>query len=84
MHRPPDERENASREGKHGTNTGSDDARCLQQGHIALKRDYEALWKHPTVATRATNPHAASLGRRPGTTKVHELFFLNLRVFIKE
>jgi len=45
--------------------------------HIAPKRDYEALYKHPTVATRATNPHAASLARRPGTMKVHELRILD-------
>jgi len=47
-----------------------------RQGHIAPKRDYEALWKHPTVAIRATYPHAASLARRPGTLKVHELRIL--------
>jgi len=76
MHRPLDEREDASREGKHGKNRGCDDARRTRQGHIALKRDYEALWKHQTVATRAANPHAAALARRPGTMKVHELLFL--------
>jgi len=75
MHRPPDEREDASREGKHGKNRGGDDARRTRQGHIASKRDYEALWKHPTVATRTTNPHAAAFARRPGTMKVRELFF---------
>jgi len=67
MHRPLDEREDASREGMHGNNTGSNNARRKRQGHIIPKRDYEALWKYPTVATRATNPHAAALARRPGT-----------------
>jgi len=47
-----------------------------RQGHIAPKRDYEALWQHPIVATRAPNPHAASLARRPVTMKVHELRIL--------
>jgi len=57
-------------------NTGSGDARRTQHGHIAPKHDYEALWKHPTVAKRATKPHATSLRRRPGTMKVHELRIL--------
>jgi len=51
-------------------------SRRTRHGHIAPKHDYEALWKHSTVAKRATNPHAASLGRRPGTMKVHELRIL--------
>jgi len=76
MHQAPDEREDASREGMQGKNRGCDDARRMRPGHIAPKRDYEALWKHPTVATRATNPRAAALARRPGTMKVHDFFFL--------
>jgi len=75
MNRPPDEREDASREGKHDKNRGGDGARHTRQGHIAPKRDYEALWKHPTVVTQTTNPHAAAFTRRPETTKVHELNF---------
>jgi len=68
MHRPPDEREDASREGKHDKNRGGDDARRTRQSHIAPKRDYEALWKHPTVVTQTTNPHAAAFVRRSGTS----------------
>jgi len=84
MHQPPDEREDASREGMHGNNRGCDDARRTRQGHITPTRDYEALWKHPTVATPATNPHAAALTRRSGTMKVHEPFCFRVRVFIKD
>ena len=32
-------------------NTGSHDARRRRQGHATPKHDYEASWKHPTVAT---------------------------------